>query len=461
MSALAQRELLCIGISPLPAALRCELEAAGWRPFCLVDLQEASRLLRQRLYRIGLLFVEQLTPAQSRQLELLFTADHGCEWVGVFSRGARETPGCIDLIVDYLFDYHTLPVDPPYLLKTLGHAHGRAAMRAAAWRTSASTPAAATKIVGESQAVRLLLRQIRKVAVTDAPVLIGGESGSGKELAAQAVHQFSRRQAGPFIAVNCGAISSTLIQAELFGTVRGAFTGALRDRKGLLEAADGGTIFLDEIADLPLDMQINLLRFLQEQTITPVGASHSIQVDVRVVAAANVDLAQSVEAGRFRQDLYYRLNVVPLHVPPLRERRDDIAALAQLYFTRFTAEGNPRLRGFSSAALEAMHAHSWPGNVRELINRVRRAVVMSESRMITPADLGLQPASSPAPVEALDRIRVDAERMAVQAALTRAQNNVTHAARALGVSRMTLYRMIERHRIALDSAAPVDEPARP
>lgn len=318
-------------------------------------------------------------------------------------------------------------------------------------------------ILGQSAAVKALLRQIRRVAATDAPVLIGGESGSGKELAAQAVHQHSRRRSAPFIAVNCGALPASLIQAELFGAARGAYTGALRDRKGLLEAANGGTIFLDEIADLPLDMQINLLRFLQEQTITPVGASTTMRVDVRVVAVANIDLQEAVRQGRFRHDLFYRLNVVPITVPPLSERREDIVLLARHFFQRYAADRSPGLLGFSLAAIRAMLSHEWPGNVREVINRVRRALVMSEGRLVRPHDLGLSEAGSS--IESVDRARQDAERAAVCTALERTHRNITRAARELGVSRMTLYRMMERHQIErielparVDPAPPVFSP---
>jgi DNA-binding NtrC family response regulator len=302
---------------------------------------------------------------------------------------------------------------------------------------------------GCSSAVARLRRQIAKVAGTSAPVLIWGESGSGKELTAQAIHDHSARAGGPFVPINCGAIPASLIQSELFGHERGAFTGATRDKRGLIESARGGTLFLDEIGDLPMELQSNLLRFLQEKTIYRLGSSNSIEVDVRVIAASHMNLQLAVAKGRFREDLYYRLNVLALDVPPLRERKDDLALLANHFFTLFSSERAPRVKGFSSAALHALQQHDWPGNVRELINRVRRAMVMAEGRLIAARDLGLEAAPAPGPGggEALDGARLRAERDAIDGSLQRAGRNISQAARDLGVSRMTLYRLLAKHDI--------------
>jgi transcriptional regulator with PAS, ATPase and Fis domain len=209
------------------------------------------------------------------------------------------------------------------------------------------------------------------------------------------VHAHSARRKGPFVPINCGAIPASLIQSELFGYERGAFTGAAQARRGLIETAQGGSIFLDEIGDLPMELQANLLRFLQEKTIYRLGSTHSIAVDVRVIAASHVNLAEAVQRGAFREDLYYRLNVLALDVPPLRERKEDLLPLAEDFFHTFSSERAPRVKGFSGRAAQAIRDYDWPGNVRELINRVRRAMVMAEGRLIAPQDLGLSAPRAP------------------------------------------------------------------
>src|SRR5690606_39169086 len=245
-------------------------------------------------------------------------------------------------------------------------------------------------MVGRSAAMRSLYQAIRRISASEAPVLITGETGTGKELAARALHEGSTRRNAPFVAVNCGALPETLIQAELFGHERGAFTDARERKLGRIEMAAGGTLFLDEIGDLPLSVQTVLLRFLQEGTIERLGGRSTTRVDVRVIAATHVDLERSIAEARFREDLYYRLNVLRLRVPPLREREGDVELLAQAMFERFAQRAGKRIRGFSRAAMDRMVAHPWPGNVRELVNRVQRGVVMCEGRLIAPADLGLE-----------------------------------------------------------------------
>jgi DNA-binding NtrC family response regulator len=285
---------------------------------------------------------------------------------------------------------------------------------------------------------------IDRVIGVDAPVLIAGESGTGKELVARAIHKHSSRSRGPFIAVNCGELPESLIQSVLFGHERGAFTGAFQRRVGSIEAAAGGVILLDEIGDLRLEMQSSLLRFLQEKSITRLGSAHPVRVDVRVIAASHVDLQQAVERKRFREDLYYRLSVLRLDVPPLRARQDDIDLFLDALHQRFAAQKNPRVKGYSQEALRAMRAYSWPGNVRELINRTQHALLMAESRLITPADLGIPPLSAETNVVSLLNVRNAASRDVIESALRRTDYNVSRAARELGVSRVTLYRLMDK-----------------
>jgi DNA-binding NtrC family response regulator len=302
-------------------------------------------------------------------------------------------------------------------------------------------------MVGTSEAMREVFRQIRKVAASDAPILISGESGTGKELAALAIHERSARAGRPFVPVDCAAIPSTLVQSELFGYEKGAFTGATARKLGRIEAAEGGTLFLDEIGDLPLDQQGNLLRFLQESTIQRVGATRLVTLNVRVIAASHISLQEAVRAGRFREDLYYRLNVLRIHMPALCERMGDIEVLARYFLGKFAGEAGRKVLGFTPQALDLMRGYGWPGNIRELINRIRRAIVMCDGPWITPADLDLQ--SSPEHVEhvlPLDTAREIAERQAIRAAMEACSNNHSAAARVLGISRPTFYRLLEKYR---------------
>ena len=266
------------------------------------------------------------------------------------------------------------------------------------------------------------------------------------ELAARIIFQRSLRRKNAFVAVNCGAIPANLIQSELFGHEKGSFTGACRRQIGHIEAANGGTLFLDEIGDLPLELQVNLLRFLQEKIITRVGGTEPIPVDVRVITATHRDLREEIRAGRFREDLFYRLCVLDLELPPLRERREDIELLAYHFLRKLAPGLNPLVRGFSALALQQMHAYQWPGNVRELRNRVERALVMCEKRVICPLDLQLEPAPQTEEQPTLAEVRAQAEQQAMQSALNATGNNIVAAARQLGVSRVTLYRMLDKYK---------------
>ena len=299
-------------------------------------------------------------------------------------------------------------------------------------------------MLGTSARMQTVFESIRKVATTDAPVLVLGESGTGKEMVARAIHQRSARKAGPFVAINCSAIPETLLESELFGHEKGAFTGAHVQRKGRIEHASEGTLFLDEIGEIPLQLQVKLLRFLQEQRIERVGGRGEIEVDTRVIAATNADLKKGMDEGKFREDLFYRLAVVQIVLPPLRDREDDTRFLAQAFLQRFAAENKKTGLVFGPEALRAIQQHAWPGNVRELENRVRRAVIMSEGKRLTPEDLELaELATKPHPA-LLKEAREALERDMVQHALKQHSGNITAAANSLGVSRPTLYELMEK-----------------
>ena len=303
-----------------------------------------------------------------------------------------------------------------------------------------------TDILGSTPKMREIFGVIQRVAKTDATVLCEGESGTGKELVARAVHTHSPRKSGPFVAINCGAIPETLLESELFGHERGSFTGAHAQRKGKIEMATGGTLFLDEITEMSLPLQVKLLRFLQEREIERVGGREVIPIDVRVVAATNQSLDEALRGGRFREDLYYRLSVVTIHLPPLRERGEDVVLLANAFLRR-NAQALKRKVRFSPEALEAIVKYQWPGNIRELENKVHRAVIMATSRIIGSADLDLNPSAVIDALPTLREARDQSERRLIVNALVRSRGNISRAARVLDISRPTFHDMLVKHSI--------------
>jgi len=302
-------------------------------------------------------------------------------------------------------------------------------------------------MLGNSPAIRSAFESIRKVATTDAPVLLLGESGTGKEMAARAIHQGSARKDGPFVAINCSAIPETLLESELFGHEKGSFTGAHAQRKGRLESANGGTLFLDEIGEIPLPLQVKLLRFLQEQCIERVGGRQSIPIDARVVTATNSDLRKGMLTGTFREDLYYRLAVVQIVLPPLREREGDVRLLAQYFLQKFTHQQGKAGLALDQEALRALDRYPWPGNVRQLENNIRRAVIMAEGKRLTVRDLELSPEAG-GPSLTLKDARENLERDMIQTTLRKYSGKIAPAASELGVSRPTLYDLMDKYGIA-------------
>jgi len=440
------RKVLLVGPKGLDDTLCHELSAADWDIHIALSLSAAKRLVSEQRFLVGFMVIPEVDGETCAAIDDFLQAHSDIVWVGGLHAAALRLEDCRDLVFERMFDHVTLPVDGQRLAATLGHAYGRATLRPSV--TSTEVVERNLPIVGQAPLIARLLRQINRVAKVDAPALICGESGTGKELVAHAIHSSSKRADAPFVVVNCGAIPASLIQSELFGHEKGSFTGADRQRRGLIEAANGGTLFLDEIGDLPLEMQTNLLRFLQEGTVDRVGSARSISVDARVIAATHVDLEAAVASGAFRKDLYYRLNVLPLSVPALRERGDDITLLAEHFFQKFASDRGCRLKGFSKRALVAMAAHDWPGNVRELVNRIRRAMVLAEGKLIAPADLGLEETIGKHIRMPLDEARLNAERHAISESLQLSGKNVSYAAKQLRVSRMTLYRLMAKHRIS-------------
>jgi len=303
------------------------------------------------------------------------------------------------------------------------------------------------EFVGSSQGMLNVFSMIRKIAQTDIPVLITGESGTGKELTAMAIHERSSRKNKPFIPINCAAIPETLLEAELFGHEKGSFTGAVKQKIGKFEYADGGTVFLDEIGELSPKLQSKILRFLEDKVVERIGSSAGKKVDIRLIAATNNDLKSAINRGTFRKDLFYRLDVFNINLPPVRERGEDKAILARYFLNKFSKEMNV-VKTFSQEAVEAIKSYDWPGNVREIINKVRRAVVMSRESVITPCDLDLELTSMKMDeVTSLKEVRYTIEKQKLIEALKYCSNNISKVARVLGISRPSVYSLRKKYNI--------------
>jgi len=299
-------------------------------------------------------------------------------------------------------------------------------------------------IVGRSPQMQAIFQSIQKIAATNSSVFLVGESGTGKELVARAIHRQSPRAAGPFIKVNCSALAETLLESELFGHERGAFTGAIRERRGRFELAHGGSLFLDEIADIPPSVQIRLLRVLQEKEIERVGGERTIKVDVRIISATNRDLVEALAKGTFREDLYYRLHIVPLRIPPLRERRGDIELLVRHFIGEISRETGKRITGITDEALRLLTAYPWPGNVRELENAIERAIVLCDEEELGVAEFPIGEAPG-AGATSLDGVLAETERRLIQEALERAGGVKTRTAELLGIKTSALYYKLEKY----------------
>jgi len=354
------------------------------------------------------------------------------------------------------YDFLTKPLDFD-LLKLLIRRASWVAELEQEWRTRVAktddgileTDDGTKEMIGTSESIRKVFAVIRKVVTTDVPVLIAGESGTGKELTARTIHERGLHKQGPFVPINCGAIPETLLESELFGYERGAFTGAVQQKKGKVEYADGGTLFLDEIGELSLALQVKLLRFLQDQTIERVGGWQQVKVNARIIVATNTDLMKAISEGRFREDLYYRIGVVSIYLPPLRERGEDVLLIAHVMLKRLVEQVPKPVRRFTKEAIQAIQAYPWPGNVRELSNKIRRAVVMAEGSNLTPEDLGLSfpYEEKPPPSISLRDARQRLEADLIMHVLTVHQGDLSRVAKELKISRPTLYGLLRKHGI--------------
>ena len=364
--------------------------------------------------------------------------------------GARES--ALRAIALGAYDFYRKPVDIDDLGLIVARAFHLHEIEAENRRLEAGGGDPATvlgSIITAAPEMLKVARTIERVAAADVSVMLLGASGTGKELLAKAVHELSPRKRGEFVAINCAAIPENLLEAELFGYERGAFTGAVKTTPGKIEQAQGGTLFLDEVGDIPLPLQVKLLRFLQERVIERIGGRSAIAVDTRIVCATHQDLDSMIAAGSFRDDLYYRLAEIVVMIPSLAERAGDAVLLARHFVTRFARSMNPKVHGLGPDAAEAIDAHGWPGNVRELENRIKRAVIMADGRTVSAADLDLgarQADDQPLAIN-LRAAREVADRRAIRQAMARTENNISSAAKLLGISRPTLYDLIKQYQL--------------
>ena len=428
--------------------------------------EQAGEIVRSERPIAALVHVgRRVTETARKAITKLAEAAPRLRLIALVEREATASPELAELVgKGLIYDFHTLPLDRQRLMGNLGHVAGLVALEAKAdvsehavtWATAGDV-----HIVGSSPPIVQVFNLIRKFAEVDAPVLITGETGTGKELAAKAIHERSAFAKGPFVSINCAGLPASIIESELFGYERGAFTGAVKQKIGRIEAARGGTLFLDEIGDLPMEIQGHLLRFLQEKTIERLGSTRSVTVDCRVIAATNVNLEEAVKAGRFREDLFYRLNVLTLEMPPLRERGDDIMLLATYFLRKFSSELQIPKLGFHDSAIEKLQRYRWPGNVREMISTIRRAVVMAEGRCLKASDLTFPESKGEGSLSLPDlaTARQQLEEKLMREALRMNASNIKRAAKELGVSRVTFYRMMEKYAIKLPSEGVVERRA--
>lgn len=425
--------------------LRMRLSALGFSVTPCTGGRDALTAARQETFDIaitdlrlraedGLALTEELMQIQPGLPVIILTA-HG------------SIPNAVEAMQRGAFGYLTKPFDDKELKATLDKALIQLRMTREIQRLKSLVKElyGLENVIARSPAMQRLFQQVAQIADSDATILLTGETGTGKEVLARVLHANSRRSKGPFVALNCAAISETLFESELFGHIRGAFTNAVAAKRGLFQSANGGTLFLDEIAEMSLPMQVKLLRAVQEREVREVGAEYATKVDVRIITATNKDLAESVKAGTFRHDLYYRVSVVPLALPPLRERKDDIPLLAQHFLKQSAKRSNKDVRGFTPAAMHRLMVYPWPGNVRELENAVEKAVVMSRQDMVLPEFLPTAGATSDIGLKPLTEAKEDFERTYLRNVLQMTGGNISRAAQFAGRYRADFYKMLKKY----------------
>ncbi len=425
--------------------LRMRLSALGFSVTPCTGGRDALTAARQETFDIaitdlrlraedGLALTEELMQLQPGLPVIILTA-HG------------SIPNAVEAMQRGAFGYLTKPFDDKELKATLDKALIQLRMTREIQRLKSLVKElyGLENVIARSPAMQRLFQQVAQIADSDATILLTGETGTGKEVLARVLHANSRRSKGPFVALNCAAISETLFESELFGHIRGAFTNAVAAKRGLFQSANGGTLFLDEIAEMSLPMQVKLLRAVQEREVREVGADYATKVDVRIITATNKDLTESVKAGTFRHDLYYRVSVVPLAIPPLRERKDDIPLLAQHFLKQSAKRSNKDVRGFTPTAMHRLMVYPWPGNVRELENAVEKAVVMSRQDMVLPELLPTAGVASDIGLKPLTEAKEEFERSYLRNVLQMTGGNISRAAQFAGRYRADFYKMLKKY----------------
>ncbi len=407
--------------------------------------------VRERAFDLILMDIRMLNVSGIEALEQIKIINPAIPVIIMTAYASVET--AVNALKKGAYDYLTKPLDFDELKIAIARAteHTRLKKENEYLKGKLSEQFDRQSVIGQSTVMVKLLDAVSQVASTEATILITGESGTGKEMIANALHYNSSRREAPFIKINCAALTETLLESELFGHEKGAFTGADRKREGKFRQADGGSIFLDEISEMSKAMQVKLLRVLQEREITRVGGSEVIKINVRVIAASNKDLQKEIETGRFREDLFYRLNVVALHVPPLRERREDIPLLTQHFLNLFATKNSKSIKGFTPQAMEKLLKYAWPGNVRELMNAVERAVVLSRAEYLDHDELALLMADKAVAGE-IDQTSLpdnlpleEVEKRTILEALAKTSGNKSEAARRLGITRKTLRKKLDKY----------------
>ncbi len=441
-----QRDLVLFQTDPLiPKEFLEDLKSKGWNAVVFSDRREVQKLFKFKNIYIGIIVLGANFTEEARyEFMEIMNQSFLTEWIAIIDPNLINAVEHAAFLREFFFDFHTVPVDIGRLAFSLGHAYGMAKLGEAGRREFRAAIRQKFGLIGSSVIMSRLFADMEKISNSDEPVVITGEAGTGRELVARAIHGQSKRASQPFVVVNCGAISDASIQNELFGYSQDTFAGAVDTRIGRLEAAKGGTLFLDCIEDLSPLGQVTLLRFLQEKAVIR-GGKEVVPVDVRIMASASPSLTSSVARGVVREDLYYRLNVLQVEVPPLRERGTDAVEIAEQVLDQFNQDRKKDVKRLARSAIDRILNYPWPGNVRELIASVNRAAVLASGRLITVADLGL-PGVVNFTGKTLREIKSNAVEQALIRVLTETKS-ISSAARQLGVSRVTLYRLMEKHAI--------------